>query len=89
MPVYKYECKKCNLNLEVVRPVSKRDDLVSLTLEYCPVHKSIIEDKTEKAKDTGEIWSAMMFVSNQPDNDGLHCDGCSLKRCVTSGSFKI
>lgn len=35
MPVYKYECSKCGLKLELIVPLSERDNLEKIKKEYC------------------------------------------------------
>lgn len=45
MPIYKYSCEKCGLNVEVMRPVSERDNLELIRLKFCSELKNDSDDK--------------------------------------------
>lgn len=88
MPIYVYECVKCDLKIELNRKIDERDDVASVTIEHCPVYKKSMDKQIDvvKAGKSTSVFGAMMSVGSI---EGTYCIGCELKRCVTSGSFKI
>lgn len=41
MPMYEYECKKCGHVIEILRPVSERDNYSGLVCDKCKSHELI------------------------------------------------
>lgn len=35
MPLYKYQCEKCGLNVEMIRPINERDNLEPVKKQFC------------------------------------------------------
>lgn len=89
MPVYKFKCEKCNLEIEEVLPISKRDELGEISTKYCPVMiKRFYEQLESVSKGKATYIHGGMFISD-PINKCRNSIECGLKRVPTSGSFKI
>lgn len=73
MPIYDYRCEKCNLQIDINIPIKDRDDLASVTKNYCPKYLEGVcgVDSPTGIKRTSNIVE------------------CELKRVPTCGGFTI
>ena len=91
MPIYVYECKKCNIKVELNKKVSERDDLSSVAIFHCPIRKQNMDNQIANVVSGKSTYvHGGMFITNGLSEEVDSYDiNCKLKRCVTSGSFKI
>ncbi len=77
MPIYEYECKKCNAQFEEV--ILRSDEVVE-----CPQCKS---NETEKLVSKCSFASNMggMPMQAAPSSSGRSCGSCSGGSCSTCG----
>ncbi|MHB8085336.1 MAG: FmdB family zinc ribbon protein [Dehalococcoidia bacterium] len=79
MPIYEYQCPKCDCRFELMRPLSKCEELGD-----CPKCKS--PSKRAISRFVSRSKSDLSMLSHMPSGGGgSSCAGCSSSNCSTCG----
>jgi putative FmdB family regulatory protein len=81
MPIYEYQCPRCDCRFELMRPLSKSEELGD-----CP--KCKFPSKRAMSRFVSRSKSDLSMLSHMPSSSGSggsSCSGCSSGNCSTCG----
>ncbi|MGD0355714.1 MAG: FmdB family zinc ribbon protein [Dehalococcoidia bacterium] len=81
MPIYEYQCPRCDCRFELMRPLSKSEELGD-----CP--KCKFPSKRAISRFVSRSKSDLSMLNHMPSSSGSggsSCSGCSSGNCSTCG----